>query len=328
MKVLVTGGAGFVGSWCAEEFLKMGHQVLVVDNLEGGYVENIPAGAVSLIEDITDARSMHEIFHAYEPQYVLHAAAFAAENLSNNAMRYTANNICIGTANIVNECVLNGAELLINLSSIACYGHQEPPFTEDIPPMPMDAYGAAKAFGEALCRAAHHSFGLNTITFRPHNILGSRQNLSDKFRNVASIFIRQAIEGKPMTIFSDGGQSRAFSPIRQIAPIICSSIYKPAAWNKVFNIGASKPYTVLELAKMISRIAMVPERFEFLPARKEAVHAYSDHSLVEQYFGKMEEVDLEETLYEMIQEARKNELPPMQKGIPIEIEKNLPEIWK
>lgn len=328
-KVICTGGAGFVVSHCVDLLISQGHEVLVIDNLQGGYRENLNPQATFIHADICNQHVVHEAFEAFQPDYVIHGAAFASENCSNWCPAYTANNICVGTSNIIAAAVNTGVKCLVNLSSIAVYGVQQPPFTEETPVMPMDAYGAAKAYTESLCGAAHHTHGLNYVTFRPHNVIGTRQNLADKTRNVASIFIRQMLEDRPLTVYSDGSQTRAFSPIANIAPIIVGSLENEKSWNQTYNIGGDKAYSVMDLA----RIVLDPEpnphnRINYLPERKEAKHAHSDHSKAKKMFGVYDVSTVEETIEDMIHEAQKQTMNPIQELPPIEINKNLPEIWK
>lgn len=327
-KVVVTGGAGFIGSHITNWLIGHGCNVLVLDNLSGGSNDNINAYCNFLNLDITNGFEIYLSFRSFQPEYVIHCAAFASENLSNFCPSYTARNICVGTSNLIAASVNAGVKCFVNLSSIASYGHQEPPFTEDTQTFPMDAYGSAKQYTESLCRSAHNQFGLNYVTFRPHNVIGEMQNMADSTRNVVSIFIRQALEGNPLTIYGDGSQTRAFSPISQVAPVIASSIFNEKCWGQTFNIGGEKVYSVLDIAKLVSKVVGVPENFQFLPERKEAKHAHSDHSKLHGFFDIPEGISVEQTIAEMVEEARRKQFKPMQKLPPIEIRQGLPENWK
>ena len=111
--------------------------------------------------------------------------------------------------------------------------------------------------------------------FRPHNVYGERQNIADKYRNVIGIFMNQLLQGQPMTVFGDGLQTRAFSHVDDVAPVIARSPLVPAAYNEVFNIGADTPYTILQLAEEIAAAFGKPLNVKHLPARNEVVHAFS-----------------------------------------------------
>ena len=133
-------------------------------------------------------------------------------------------------------------------SSIAVYGAAQNPMTESTTPMPEDPYGVAKYACEMDLRAAHEMFGLNYTIFRPHNVYGEHQNIGDRYRNVIGIFMNQIMQGQPMTIFGDGLQTRAFTHIDDVAPLIARCVDVPEASNQIFNIGAETPTTVRELA--------------------------------------------------------------------------------
>jgi UDP-glucose 4-epimerase len=149
---------------------------------------------------------------------------------------------------------------------------------EELVPQPEDPYGVAKYAVEMDLKAAHHMFGLNYVVFRPHNVYGENQNIGDKYRNVIGIFMNQIMQEKPMTIFGDGEQTRAFSYIDDVAPHIANSPNVPAAYNEVFNVGADKPYTVNELVQVVADELGVEPKVTHLEARKEVMHAHSDHS--------------------------------------------------
>jgi len=128
-------------------------------------------------------------------------------------------------------------------------------------------------------------FGLNYIIFRPHNVYGEYQNIGDRYRNVVGIFMNQLLQGKALTVFGDGKQTRAFSYIKDVAPYIAKSVEIKKAYNEVFNIGADKDYTVNELATSVMKAMNITGELKHLPARNEVVHAYSDHSKMREIFG-------------------------------------------
>jgi UDP-glucose 4-epimerase len=171
-------------------------------------------------------------------------------------------------------------------------------------------------------------FGLDYIVFRPHNVYGERQNIADKYRNVIGIFMNQTLQSKPMPVFGDGLQSRAFSYIDDVAPILARAPEVPAAKNQVFNIGADTPYTVLQLAQEVARSFGEKCRVDHMPARNEVVHAFSDHSKVRAIFQPPAPVDLATGIQRMADWVKKR--GPMQPVVfdNIELEKNLPPSWK
>jgi UDP-glucose 4-epimerase len=326
--ILVTGIAGFLGSHVAERLIANGHRVIGLDDLSGGVEANIPPEVHFFAGDICDEKLVNSIFGHIKIDAVVHCAAFASENLSHNCRLHTYRSIVQGSATLINAAVEFSTELFVSMSSIAVYGHQKPPFYEHLKPEPADPYGAAKLCMELDLKAAHTNFGLNAIVFRPHNIIGTRQSLADLTRNVASIFIRQTLQGKSYTIFGNGLQTRGFSPVSYVAEVIAASIDRPATWNRTYNIGGDDVITVLELAEMIDQLTGRINGAQFLPERKEARHAYSSHERVKQYFPDIvQRQQIRDCLAEMIEDARKSLLPVIKPLPRIEIQKLLNPAW-
>ncbi len=217
---LVTGGAGFMGSHVAEHLLAIGHDVVVLDDLSGGFRENVPAGATFVEGSILDHTLVDRLFNRHSFDYVYHLAAYAAEGLSHFIKRFNYNNNLIGSVNLINAAINHGTKCLVFTSSIAVYGAGQSPMSEAMIPIPEDSYGIAKLAVEQELRVSHEMFGLEYVIFRPHNVYGERQNIGDRYRNVVGIFMNQLLRAEPMTIFGDGNQLRAFTHIDDVAPII------------------------------------------------------------------------------------------------------------
>ncbi len=233
-----------------------------------------------------DVAVVDELFAREQFDHVFHLAAYAAEGLSHFIKRFNYENNLIGSINLVNAAINTGVQTFVFTSSIAVYGSSpELPMTEETPPRPEDPYGIAKLAVEQELRASHEMFGLDYVIFRPHNVYGEHQNIGDKYRNVVGIFMNQILQGKPMTVFGDGSQQRAFSYIGDVAPVIARSIDVPAARNEVFNIGADEPYSVNELAEAVAAAMGVEPEVVHLPARNEVMDAYSVHDKIEGVFG-------------------------------------------
>jgi len=324
---LVTGGAGFIGSHVARHLLRSREHVLVLDDLSGGFRENIPQGAEFIQGSVLDVPLLETIFERYYVQNIYHLAAYAAEGLSHFIRRFNYSNNVIGSVNLINLAVRNNVHCFVFTSSIAVYGKGQLPMTEDAVPKPEDPYGIAKYAVELDLRAAHEMFGLQYVIFRPHNVYGENQNISDPYRNVIGIFLNQLMHGEAMTVFGDGTQTRAFTHIDDVAPIIAAAPETPGATNEVFNVGADTPYQVIELAHKVAEILGVPPRIEFLPERNEVRHAFSDHSKVRAVFSPPPPVPLNEGLKRMIEWARKVGPRRRETFGPIEIEKGLPPSW-
>jgi UDP-glucose 4-epimerase len=324
---LVTGGAGFIGSHVAEELLKRGHSVDAVDDLSGGFPENVPAGARFREGSVTDADFVQELFSKSRYDYVFHLAAYAAEGLSHFIRRFNYTNNVIGSMNLLDAAVNSDVRCYVFSSSIAVYGEAPLPMTEETVPRPVDPYGIAKYAVEMDLLAARKLFGLDFIVFRPHNVYGERQNIGDRYRNVIGIFMNQILRNEPMTVFGDGEQTRAFTHIADVAPVIADSIERKAAFNEVFNVGAEKPYTVNRLAEIVAAAMGVEPRISHLPARHEVVHAYSSHDKARRLLDYRPEVSLEEGIARMAEWVRRHGTRTSRAFSDIEIRKNLPPSW-
>lgn len=326
-RVLVTGIAGFMGSHVAEHCLKSGFEVVGVDDLSGGFLENVPPGVDFRQGSVVDADWVAQLWRDGDFDFVYHLAAYAAEGLSHFIRRYNYQTNLIGSINLINQAVLHDVKCFVFTSSIAVYGSNQVPMTEDLIPQPEDPYGISKYAVELDLRAAHEMFNLPYVIFRPHNVYGERQNIADKYRNVIGIFMNQVMTGRPMTIFGDGLQTRAFSHIDDVAPIIARAPLVKEAYQQVFNIGADKPYTVLALAQEVARAFGVEPRIKHLPARKEVLHAFASHDKVRRFFDPPPPIPLSEGIDRMAHWVRQR--GPMQpvEFDNIEVPINLPSSW-
>lgn len=327
---IVTGGAGFIGSHVAGHCLALGHEVVVLDDLSGGFADQVPAGAQLVTGSVTDAALVNRLFAEFQFDYVYHLAAYAAEGLSHFVRRFNYQNNLIGSVNLINAAVNVGSvRRFVFTSSIAVYGSAPPPMTEAMPPAPEDPYGVAKYAVELDLQLAHEMFGLDYTIFRPHNVYGERQNIGDRYRNVIGIFMNQIMRDEPLTVFGDGAQTRAFSYVREVTPLIARAPRVPAAWGEVFNIGADTPCAVGDLAREVCRVWGAPERLRRLPARKEVVHAHASHEKVRRVFGPPPRVwPLREGLERMADWARRAGARRSAAFDAIEIQRDLPEVWR
>src|SRR5262245_7827355 len=236
--VLVSGVAGFIGAHVAQHCKNLGMTVIGLDDLSGGFLENVPEGVTFVEGSVTDDQLVSQLFEDHRFQYVYHLAAYAAEGLSHFIRRFNYETNLVGSVNLINESVKHDVKCFVFTSSIAVYGAGQTPMTESLTPEPEDPYGVSKYAVELDLRAAQHMFGLPYIVFRPHNVYGERQNIADRYRNVIGIFMNQVMQAQPMSIFGDGAQTRAFSHIDDVAPVIARAPRVLAAYNQVFNIGA------------------------------------------------------------------------------------------
>jgi UDP-glucose 4-epimerase len=329
VRALVTGAAGFIGSHVVDGCLALGMDVVATDDLSGGYIENVSERATFIAGDLRDADFVASLWRERTFDYVYHLGAYAAEGLSHFVRAFNYRTNLEASVNLINQAILNDARRFVFASSIAVYGYGQLPMTEEMTPMPEDPYGISKYAVELDLAAAAKMFGLDYVIFRPHNVYGERQNIADKYRNVIGIFMNAVLRGEPMRIFGDGSQTRAFSHIADVAPIISRAPLVERARNEVFNIGADQPYTVLELAGEVARAFGRECQVEYEPARNEVLHAYSDHAKVREVFEPPPPVDLHTGIRRMSAWVKEHGArDPVEFPGAIEVERGLPPSWR
>jgi UDP-glucose 4-epimerase len=321
---LITGGAGFLGSHLAAALLNRGDEVVVVDNLSGGWVENVPPRAQFVKADlVTD--NMDMIVRLYKPTHIWHLAAYAAEGLSHWVREHNVKNNWLASTRLINAALRYGMERFTFTSSMAVYGSQQPPFTEDMRPQPEDPYGIAKFSVEQDLRAAGEVFDFPYVIFRPHNVYGPNQNIGDPYRNVAGIFMRKALQGDPLTVFGDGTQTRAFSYISDIIDPMVASLDADVV-GETFNIGGEQVITIEHLARQVQML-FPGCTVDYLPERYEVKHAFCDHTKAQQLLGFEPRVPLSAGLSMMTSWVRDtgvrwSETPE------VELRRALPSFWE
>jgi UDP-glucose 4-epimerase len=328
-RVLVTGGAGFLGSHVADALILRGHEVTVLDDLSGGFRENIPVAAGFVQGSVTDSPLVNRVMAEGGFACVFHLAAYAAEGLSHFIKHFNYTNNVIGSVNLLNASVNSGVQTFVFASSIAVYGASpELPVTEEMPARPEDSYGIAKHAIELELRACHEMFGLEYVVFRPHNVYGPRQNIGDRYRNVVGIFMNQILQGRPMTVFGDGTQTRAFSDVDDVAPIMAGAIDVPEARNQVFNVGADQPCSLNELARQVALAMGARTDVVHLAPRQEVRHVHAAHEKVRRVFGHRPQTSLPDGLARMARWVRDHGARESAPFDNIEIAKNLPAAWR
>jgi UDP-glucose 4-epimerase len=326
---LVTGGAGFIGAHVCRRLIEKGHQVIVLDDLSGGFKENLPNSVQFYHGSILDEVLLDELFQENDIDYVYHLAAYAAEGLSHFIKSFNYKNNLIGSVHLINRSIKNNVKCFVFTSSIAVYGTNQVPMVESMMPQPEDPYGIAKYAVEQDLHVSKSMFGLDYIIFRPHNVYGEYQNLGDRYRNVVGIFMNQLMQGKPLTIFGDGEQTRAFSYIGDVAPYIADSVESPELYGNTYNIGGDQEYTVNYLAKVVMDALNLTQPLRYLPKREEVKHAYADHSKVHNAFGidPSTMVKLEDGIKKMANWAMSVGVKKSNKFENIEITTGLPSVW-
>jgi UDP-glucose 4-epimerase len=268
-----------------------------------------------------------ELFEEHKPDILLHFAAYAAEGLSPFIRNFNYRNNLICSANLINECIAHDTKFIFT-SSMAVYGEQEPPFTEDKRPQPIDPYGIAKYAVECDLKLAHEQFGLRYNIVRPHNVLGIYQNIWDKYRNVIGIFIRKTLNGEPILVYGDGEQTRAFSDIKYYMEPFDKLLTDYD--GEIFNIGADKHFTLNEVAQAVQSIGKkygyeVP--IEHGEPRHEVKHAYCDHTKAKTMLDFRDGTNLNELIESMFVWAMKQPNRKVKK-MEYEVTKDIYEYWK
>jgi len=323
---LITGGAGFLGSHLAQALLDRGDEVSVIDNLSGGWIENVPTGTIFWEADLVDCDFDWFFKVAKPPTHIWHLAAYAAEGLSHWVREHNVKNNWLASTRLINAALKHGVERFTFTSSMAVYGNQDLPFIEAQRPQPEDPYGIAKFSVEQDLAAAGKVFDLPYVIFRPHNVYGPNQNIGDPYRNVVGIFMRKALQGDPITIYGDGLQTRAFSHINDIIDPMVASLDKYDVEGQTFNIGGEQVVTILELAEKVQTL-FPGATIEHLPERYEVKHAFCDHFKAKLFLGFNPKIPFDTGLKQMADWVRDTgvrwSVTPE-----VEVRRGLPSFWE
>ncbi|MEC7987770.1 MAG: NAD-dependent epimerase/dehydratase family protein [Myxococcota bacterium] len=259
--VLITGIAGLMGSRMGDWLLENKPDLTIVgiDDLSGGYANNISSGVIFYEGNILDP-ILADIFNRHKPTYVYHFAAYAAEGLSPFIRKFNYQNNLVATANINTECKKHKVTRLVFTSSLAVYGHGEGGlFDEEQTPKPIDPYGVAKFACEMDIQIAGEQHGLDWCILRPHNVYGIKQNIWDRYRNVLGIWMYQALNHQPLTIFGDGLQTRAFSYIDDILEPMWNAAVSDKASGQIINLGGIQEHSILESCQQLRAVMGIGE---------------------------------------------------------------------
>jgi UDP-glucose 4-epimerase len=321
-KILITGCAGLFGANFSSFLLNKGYKVIGIDNLSGGYEDFLPKSPHFKFYqfDLLDDKKLHSLFKN-KIDHVYHFAAYAAEGLSPFIRNFNYTNNIITSINVINQCIKYNIPICFT-QSMAVYGNQKPPFSERMTPLPVDPYGIAKYAVELDLKNAKEQFGLDYTIIRPHNVIGIYQNIWDKYRNVAGIFIRNTLMNQEMLIYGDGTQTRAFSDIKYYLEPMEKLMDKQFS-GEVFNLGSDNFYTINDLASIINNIGKkygYKPKIKYVEERHEVKHAYCNHKKAKRMLGLKDETNLNEVSKE--QPKRKV------KKIKYEIQNNIYSYWR
>ena len=252
-KILITGVAGFLGSHLAERFIKLGHEVIGVDNMIGGYEDNISNKIKFYKFDCCDLKNIDLIMKNVDVVY--HCAATAHEGLSVfSPIEITKNNY-LASITIITSAIKHDVKRIIYCSSMARYGQGKTPFTEEMEPKPIDPYGISKVAVENVLINLCNLNNIQWVIAVPHNIIGPRQKYDDPFRNVVSIMLNRMLLGKGPIIFGDGNQMRCFSYIDDCIYCLLKMFDSPEVNKQIINIGPDEEFvTINKIAELCKNI--------------------------------------------------------------------------
>lgn len=301
--VLITGVAGLLGSHLADRYLAENYQVIGVDNLVGGYLDNIPKSVHFYKDDCCDLKKMQQICNKHKPDLIVHAACTAYEGLSVFSPSFVFDNTASATISILSAGISSGMKKFVFCSSMARYGDQGGiQFSEDMDPKPQDPYGIAKVCSEQIIENLSQAHAFDYVILVPHNIIGPRQRYDDPYRNVAAIMINRMLHGLPPIIYGDGLQTRSFSFISDVVEPIYFASISHVANREVINVGPDdNEITIVELAKTIAKLLNFNGEFIHVPDRPQEVkHATCSANKARKLLDYKVQVDLETGLQEMI----------------------------
>lgn len=328
MKIFITGIAGFLGSHLADRFIELGHKVIGNDTLIGGYEDNVNPRAVLYKVDCCDRSAMLSLMKDID--VVVHAAATAHEGLSVFSPDFITRNVFQASVSTISAAIENNVKRFVYCSSMARYGNQISPFTEDMMSKPVDPYGIAKVAGEDILKVLGDTHGMEWNIAVPHNIVGPRQRYDDPFRNVMSIMINRNLQGNPSIIYGDGEQTRCFSYIDDCVNCLEKMALDPKVVNQIINIGPDEgEITIKELSRMISNETGCNLEPIHMPDRpREVKHAICNSDKARTLLSYETKTDLRTAIKHTVDYVNTRGVRPFVYNFPLEIiNEKTPKTW-
>lgn len=329
--ILITGVAGLLGSHTAKNFINKGYKVIGIDNLSGGYIENICKNVIFYKFDLNNNKSLESVFKKHKIDYIYHFAAYAAVGLSPFIRNFNYKNNVIASVNLINFSIKYKIKKFIFASSMDVYGNQSVPFYEEMNPKPEDPYGIAKFTVEMDLKNAKNQFNLNYTIIRPHNVIGPNQNIWDKYRNVVGIWIRKTLEKKPITIYGSGNQKRAFSDVKYYLDPFEKLMFCKESDNNIINMGSDNPISLNHLSEVF--IDVITKKInrkinvEYLEKREEVEYMWCNHDKAKNIFGDFDKTNIS-SLIEETWDWACSVKPKKVKNMNLEITDGIYEFWK
>ncbi len=330
-KIFITGVAGFLGSHLADRFIEKEYKVAGCDNFIGGYKDNVNEKVEFYECDCADLEKMKEVTKGADTIY--HCAAIACEGLSVFSPHLIIRNTIDASASVISAAISNKVRRFIYCSSMARYGKNKVPFTEDMSPSPEDPYGVGKVAGELLLKNLSEAHGMEYVIVAPHNIIGPRQKYDDPYRNVAAIMINLMLQGKQPVIYGDGQQKRCFSFIQDDIKVLEKLVDtdNEEVVNGLINIGPDEEFiTIKQLAETIADLIDFELRPKYLPDRPmEVKEANCSADKARRCLGYKTEYSLRRGLSEMIGWIKNRGTKKFDYHLPLEIiNDKTPATWK
>lgn len=328
MKIFITGIAGFLGSHLADRMLELGHEVVGNDTLIGGYRDNVPKGAKLHVVDCCDVESM--TFYMQGVDVVIHTAATAHEGLSVFSPSFITKNIFEASVATISAAIQNKVKRFVYCTSMARYGNQPHPFTEDMTPQPVDPYGVAKVAGEDVLKILCETHGMEWNIAVPHNIVGPRQKYDDPFRNVMSIMINRNLRGLPAIIYGDGLQTRCFSYVDDCVGCLEKMALDPKVVSQIINIGPDDgTVTIKELAKLVAEATGFKGEAIHMPDRpREVKHADCSADKARWLLNYETKTTLQQSIQETVEYIKEKGPKEFDYAYPLEIvTEKTPKTW-
>ena len=327
-KILVTGAAGFLGSHLSEQLANLGHDVLGIDSMIGGYKDNVPKNIDFHNIDCCDFEKVKIIMSKVDIVY--HCAATAHEGLSVFSPYEITRNNYLASVSIFSAAINHKVKRIIYCSSMARYGEQQTPFLESMKAAPVDPYAISKVAAEDVLINLCELNNIEWVIAVPHNIIGPRQKYDDPFRNVVSIMINRMLQGKAPIIYGDGEQKRCFSYIDDCLSCLIPMLDQENLNKQIINIGPDEEFvTINQIAELCSNISGANLPPIYKPGRpKEVKHATCSADKARKLLNYKTSVSLKEGVQKTFEYIKKRGTLPFDYNIEIEINNELtPKTW-
>jgi UDP-glucose 4-epimerase len=299
-KVLVTGGAGFIGSHLVDKLISRGYSVVVLDNFHSGKIESfreiLGRASFEVIEgDIRDRKAVREAMDGVDA--VVHLAALIDVEESVNNPFETHNVNVNGTLNILVEAARSGVKKCVFASSTAVYGEANPlPLKEEHPPKPTSPYAASKVSAECYCRVFNSCYGLDTVILRCFNVYGLGQK-NGAYSGVITRFLQNALKGEPLIVYGDGKQTRDFILVDDVVEATVLALENANSKGETFNVCTGKSTTINELVQIVKEVVKRDLKVIYDKPRKGDIkNNYGDPSKAEEILGFKAKISLREGL--------------------------------